>query len=78
MAGLKVVAVKTHADGNLDLDDLKCKAKKYSDNLAAFMVSNFSIVDHTIGQRYLYHTKITYPSTYGVFEEGVQEVRCIW
>jgi glycine dehydrogenase len=38
MAGLKVVAVKTHADGNLDLDDLKSKAEKHKDNLAAFMV----------------------------------------
>ncbi|KAL4070628.1 glycine cleavage system P-protein-domain-containing protein [Scleroderma citrinum] len=53
MAGLKVVPVKTHADGNLDLEDLKAKADKYKDNLAAFM--------------------ITYPSTFGVFEDGVTE-----
>lgn len=39
MAGLKVVAVKVHPDGNLDLEDLRAKAEKYSDNLAAFMVS---------------------------------------
>ncbi|KAF8528086.1 glycine cleavage system P-protein-domain-containing protein [Hysterangium stoloniferum] len=52
MAGLKVVPVKTHIDGTLDLQDLKEKADKHSHNLAAFM--------------------ITYPSTYGVFEEGVQ------
>ena len=38
MAGLKVVPVKTHVDGNLDLADLKEKAEKYTDNLAAFMV----------------------------------------
>jgi hypothetical protein len=38
MAGLKVVAVKTHDDGNLDLEDLKAKAEEYKDNLAAFMV----------------------------------------
>ena len=38
MAGLKVVAVKTHDDGNLDLEDLKAKAEQYKDNLAAFMV----------------------------------------
>lgn len=38
MAGLKVVAVKTHADGYLDLEDLKSKAEKYTHNLAAFMV----------------------------------------
>lgn len=53
MAGLKVVPVKTHADGNLDLEDLKAKAEKHQDKLAAFM--------------------ITYPSTFGVFEEGVTE-----
>ena len=39
MAGLKVVPVKTHADGNLDLADLKAKAEKHKDNLAAFMAS---------------------------------------
>ncbi|KAH9932411.1 glycine dehydrogenase [Amylocystis lapponica] len=52
MAGLKVVPVKTHADGNLDLADLKDKAEKHKDQLAAFM--------------------ITYPSTFGVFEDGVR------
>ncbi|TFK36966.1 glycine cleavage system P-protein-domain-containing protein [Crucibulum laeve] len=52
MAGLKVVAVKVHSDGNLDLEDLKTKAEKHKDQLAAFM--------------------ITYPSTFGVFEAGVQ------
>ncbi|KAH9937284.1 glycine cleavage system P-protein-domain-containing protein [Fomitopsis serialis] len=42
-----------HADGNLDLEDLRAKAEKHKDNLAAFM--------------------ITYPSTFGVFEDGVQD-----
>jgi len=39
MAGLKVVSVKVHPDGNLDLEDLRAKAEKHKDNLAAFMVS---------------------------------------
>ena len=39
MAGLKVVPVKTHADGNLDLEDLRTKAEKHKEHLAAFMVS---------------------------------------
>ncbi|KAL9716486.1 glycine decarboxylase subunit P [Leucoagaricus gongylophorus] len=52
MAGLKVVAVKVHTDGNLDLEDLRVKAEKHKNNLAALM--------------------ITYPSTFGVFESGVQ------
>ena len=54
MAGLKVVPVKSLPDGSLDLADLKAKAEKHKDNLAAFM--------------------ITYPSTFGVFEEGVRDV----
>ncbi|KAI0706111.1 glycine cleavage system P-protein-domain-containing protein [Cytidiella melzeri] len=53
MAGLKVVPVKSLADGSLDLEDLESKAVKHKDNLAAFM--------------------ITYPSTFGVFEDGVQD-----
>ncbi|KAJ7170055.1 glycine cleavage system P-protein-domain-containing protein [Mycena filopes] len=53
MAGLKVVSVKVHPDGNLDLVDLQAKAEKHKDKLAAFM--------------------ITYPSTFGVFEHGVQD-----
>lgn len=38
MAGMKVVPVKTLPDGNLDLADLRAKAEKHKDNLAAFMV----------------------------------------
>lgn len=38
MAGLKVVSVEVLSDGNLDLEDLKSKAEKHKDNLAAFMV----------------------------------------
>lgn len=44
MAGLKVVPVKTHPDGNLNLEDLKVKAEKHKDKLAAFMVRT-SFVD---------------------------------
>jgi len=39
MAGLRVVAIKVHPDGNLDLEDLRTKAEKHKDNLAAFMVA---------------------------------------
>lgn len=38
MAGLKVVSVQVHPDGNLDLADLQVKAEKHKDKLAAFMV----------------------------------------
>lgn len=53
MAGMSVVVVKTDEMGNIDLADLKEKAEKYKDTLAACM--------------------ITYPSTHGVFEEGIRE-----
>ncbi len=53
MSGMKVVLVKCAENGDIDLDDLRTKAEKYQDNLAALM--------------------ITYPSTHGVFEEGVKE-----
>jgi glycine cleavage system protein P-like pyridoxal-binding family len=49
LAGMTVVVVKSDAKGNVDFEDLKAKADKHKDNLAALM--------------------ITYPSTYGVFEE---------
>ncbi|MBE0662970.1 MAG: aminomethyl-transferring glycine dehydrogenase [Bacteroidales bacterium] len=51
MAGMDVVVVKTDPLGNIDLGDLKEKAEKYRENLAAAM--------------------ITYPSTHGVYEEGI-------
>ena len=44
MAGLKVVPVSSLPDGSLDLEDLKAKATKHKDNLAAFMVRLRSFV----------------------------------
>ena len=38
MAGMKVVPIKSLPDGSLDHADLKEKAEKHSDNLAALMV----------------------------------------
>ena len=71
MAGLKVVSVKVLANGGLDLKDLKAKAEQYKDNLAAFMVcllfSSPSRMDINKSEQ------ITYPSTFGVFEDGVQD-----
>ena len=54
MCGMKVVAVACDVEGNVDLNDLKAKAQKYSKELAALMV--------------------TYPSTHGVFEAGIEEI----
>ncbi len=39
MAGMKVVVVKTDANGNIDVADLRAKATEHSKNLAALMVT---------------------------------------
>jgi len=39
MAGMKVIVTKTDEHGNIDVADLKEKAEKHSDNLAALMVT---------------------------------------
>ncbi len=39
MAGMKVVVVKSTDKGNIDVQDLKAKAEKYSKDLAALMVT---------------------------------------
>lgn len=54
MAGMQVVGVACDSQGNIDLEDLKAKAKAHAQTLAALMV--------------------TYPSTHGVFESGIQQI----
>jgi glycine dehydrogenase len=54
MAGMKVVVVACDERGNVDVDDLRRKAREHANDLAALMV--------------------TYPSTHGVFEEGIVEI----
>lgn len=39
MAGMKVVMVECDESGNIEVDDLQAKAEKYSDRLAALMVT---------------------------------------
>lgn len=39
MAGMQVVQVKTNENGDIDIDDLREKAEKHSDNLAATMIT---------------------------------------
>lgn len=71
MAGLKVVSVKSLPDGSLDIADLRTKAEQHKDNLAAFMVrTTFADSIHPPPH---FVSQITYPSTYGVFEDGVKE-----
>ncbi len=54
MAGMEVIVVACDDHGNIDIDDLRAKAEKHRDRLAALMV--------------------TYPSTHGVFEEGIKRI----
>lgn len=51
MAGLKVVPVQTLPDGSLDLADLKAKAQRHKDRLAAFMVRPTFIAKSMFNQR---------------------------
>ena len=39
LAGMKVVIVRTDKEGNIDVDDLRQKAEKHSEDLAALMVT---------------------------------------
>ncbi len=39
MAGMQVVVVKTDANGNIDVDDIRAKAEQHSNALAALMVT---------------------------------------
>jgi glycine dehydrogenase len=57
MAGFRVVVVACDEQGNVDLADLRAKARDHSAAVGALM--------------------LTYPSTHGVFEEGVRDVCAI-
>lgn len=57
LAGMKVVVVKNAANGEFDMEDLKAKVEKHSNELAALMV--------------------TYPSTYGMFDQNIKEVTAL-
>jgi len=54
MAGMNIIVIKTTADGEIDIADLKEKAEANKENLSCLM--------------------ITYPSTHGVFEEGIIDI----
>ena len=54
MVNMRVVIVNCDNKGNVDIADLREKAQRHSEELAAVMV--------------------TYPSTHGVFEEGIREI----
>lgn len=57
LTGFEVIVVGCDEYGNINIEDLRAKASRYKDRLAALM--------------------ITYPSTHGVFEEGIREICAI-
>jgi glycine dehydrogenase len=53
MAGMKVVVVKCHDNGDIDIDDLTAKADEHAENLAAIMVtypSTHGVFEETISE----------------------------
>ena len=53
MMGLKVVVVKTDADGNIDLQDLREKAEKHGEQLSSLMItypSTHGVFEETVGE----------------------------
>jgi glycine dehydrogenase len=54
MAGMRVVVVRSDANGNIDIEDLRARAAAHANDLGALMV--------------------TYPSTHGIFEEGIRTI----
>jgi glycine dehydrogenase len=53
IAGFKVAPIQCDQHGNIDLDDLKAKAKQYADRLGAAMItypSTHGVFEHTIGE----------------------------
>ncbi|MBW6480322.1 MAG: aminomethyl-transferring glycine dehydrogenase [Bacteroidales bacterium] len=69
MAGTKVVVVKCDDHGNIDLDDLREKAEKHKDNLAAIMVTYPST--HGVFEEHILEvTKIVHDNGGQVYMDG--------
>lgn len=69
MAGMKVVVTKSTENGNIDVDDLREKAIKHKDNLAALMVtypSTHGVFESAIKEI----TKITHDNGGQVYMDG--------
>ena len=69
MAGTKVVVVKCDDHGNIDLEDLKEKANKHKDNLAAIMVTYPST--HGVFEEHILEvTKVVHDNGGQVYMDG--------
>ncbi|TVQ15644.1 MAG: glycine dehydrogenase (aminomethyl-transferring) [Bacteroidetes bacterium] len=69
MAGTKVVVVKCDERGNIDIDDLKAKADKHKDNLAAIMVT-YPSTHGVFEENILEVTKIVHDNGGQVYMDG--------
>ncbi len=69
MAGTKVVVVKCDDQGNIDIDDLKEKAEKHKDNLAAIMIT-YPSTHGVFEERILEATKIVHDNGGQVYMDG--------
>lgn len=60
--------VKVRKNGDIDMEDLQAKCEKHSKDLAAIMVRQLFPNDSD------HFAQVTYPSTYGVFDESIREI----
>lgn len=81
MCGMKIVAIGTDSKGNINIEELRKAAEANKENLSCLMV-RIAIVTF-LEMYYLFHVvvpskkliiQVTYPSTHGVYEEGIDEI----
>lgn len=79
---MKIVTIGTDAKGNINIAELKKAAEANKDNLSALMVSILfwkrfirigKLCTSTAIWPY-FKFQVTYPSTHGVYEEGIDEI----
>ncbi len=69
MAGTRVVVVQCDENGNIDIDDLRAKAEKHKDNLAAIMVT-YPSTHGVFEEEILDATKIIHDNGGQVYMDG--------
>lgn len=81
MCGMKIVAVGTDSKGNINIEELRNAAEANKNNLAALMVWICLVTSLWICSSLslssfdkFWWIKVTYPSTHGVYEEGIDEI----
>lgn len=80
---MKIVIIGTDAKGNINIEELKKAAEANKQNLSALMVrlhflTNWYLFNEYCITEYLQwfcvNLQVTYPSTHGVYEEGIDEI----